>query len=907
MSLAAGWMGSAGDAGARPGRARRAALTVASSWAALALASCGTNEGTAKSDTATTADSAVVDAADAETPDVVDTEVEAPDVRWTGKCAAGPSFCDDGNPCTDDRCDPLTGCYVEPVDCADDDPCTLDLCDTTGKGCTHSENTCDDGNVCTEGSCQGAIGCAYTVVPCSDGDACTSDGCSPVTGCLNAKLNCDDNITCTVDSCDPTNGCSHVAPAGALCCETVADCDDDNVCTNHACKAGVCVNVPVFGCCKANTDCDDGNPCTQDTCAVAAGVCSNAYLPGPGCCQQHVECDDGDLCTFDRCAAGQCGHEAQCCSKAQDCWAGTTADPCVSPLCVGGECALQLAKADVACCQSDLGQTGFETTDALAFDLTPSKNAMFTITAGPASDVHSGGASLRYEVSVAEQAGGKALATAMLPVQTLPSGTSPVLTFWTRSQMSGGTTADTLRLRADTSIGSFYLWQAPANQGWTKVTISLRGFAGRASTRTLRLVFEGKPGSSVWAGSKAFFDDLAIVTSCANATCNVAADCDDGLGATSDSCVQGLCSYEVGKGYCEQASTCNDGKTCTIDTCGSNFDCSHVDIPDCCTKTLDCQDADPCTTDTCSGTKCKHTKLPGSVCCNGVADCDDSNPCTVDSCPVVGLACQSTQTDPTCCVGAKDCDDGKPCTFETCVKNVCGYKEQCCAADADCGDADECTSDVCVGGFCTWSPIQKPGCCVPDVVKQGFEENSTEPLVLQSELATSKWQLVSGAEAKSGKGALYYGNLAKGNFDDGQSSGQLRWKGVELVAGESYQISLWLWMDTEAGTTYDAFEVQVTVGGKTLKLWDKNDPAFTLKTWSEVKVDLSAFAGKTIDIVLEFRTTDSVANNGVGVYVDDLHLTRSCAAKVCNTPADCDDKISLTAETCTSGLCAYTY
>ncbi len=899
MTLAAGWMGSAG--------ARRSGARWGGSLVMALLVACGEDDSGDKADTKPQADSVTADADDATEAEDGDGVVEAPDVRWTGKCAAGPSFCDDGNPCTEDRCDPLTGCYVEPVDCADDDPCTLDLCDTKGAGCTHSPNSCDDGNVCTEGSCQGAIGCIYSVVACSDGDACTSDGCSPATGCLNTKLDCDDAITCTVDSCDPKTGCSHVAPPDALCCESVADCDDNNVCTNHACKAGVCANLPVYGCCKADADCDDGNPCTQDACAVAAGVCSNAYVPGPGCCQQHVECDDGDLCTLDRCAAGQCGHEAQCCKGPADCWAGKAADPCVSALCVAGECALQLAKADAACCAADLAQTGFEEGETLAIDLVPGKNGVFTIGAGSSSDVHSGKASLRYEVVAGEQPGGKALAMAMLPTQTLPSGTSPTLTFWARTAISGGSTADVLRLRADTSIGSFYLWQAPASMGWTKVQISLRGFAGRASTRTLRLVLEGKPGSSVWAGSKAFFDDLAIVTSCANATCNVDADCDDGLGATSEACVQGLCSYEAGKGYCETSSTCNDGKTCTIDTCGANFDCSHVDIPGCCTKTAECLDADPCTTDVCSGTKCKHTKLPGSICCNGVADCDDSNPCTIDSCPVVGLACQSTQTDPTCCVAAKDCDDGKPCTLESCVKNVCGHKEQCCAADADCGDADECTNDVCVGGFCSWSLIQKPGCCVPDVLQQGFEEGKTDPLVLTSQLATSKWQLVSGAQAKAGKGSLYYGNLAKGNFDDGQSSGQLTWKGVQLAANEAHEVSFWLWMDTEDGTTYDAFEVLATVGGKTLKLWDKSDPKFTLKTWVEVKVALTAFAGKTIDLTFEFRTTDSVANSGVGVYLDELRLTRSCAQKTCNTPADCDDAVAVTAEVCTSGLCSYSY
>ena len=100
------------------------------------------------------------------------------DTCSAGNCMGGPALdCDDDDVCTDDSCDPAIGCtHVfnvapcedgdacmigdscvlgvcvagEPVDCGDDDVCTDDSCDP-GSGCVHLYNTlpCDDGLFCT--------------------------------------------------------------------------------------------------------------------------------------------------------------------------------------------------------------------------------------------------------------------------------------------------------------------------------------------------------------------------------------------------------------------------------------------------------------------------------------------------------------------------------------------------------------------------------------------------------------------------------------------------------------------------------------------------------------------------------------------------------------------------------------
>ena len=96
---------------------------------------------------------------------------------------------------------------------------------------------CDDGNVCTDDSCNPATGCvnANNTAPCNDGDACTtSDTCSAGACVGGAAPNCDDGNVCTDDSCNPATGCVNA--------NNSASCDDGDACTTtDTCSAGACV------------------------------------------------------------------------------------------------------------------------------------------------------------------------------------------------------------------------------------------------------------------------------------------------------------------------------------------------------------------------------------------------------------------------------------------------------------------------------------------------------------------------------------------------------------------------------------------------------------------------------------------------------------------------------------------
>ena len=263
-----------------------------------------------------------------------------------GQClGSGELNCNDGNPCTDDFCDPETGCLhennVQP--CQDGNACTVgDLC-ADGVCAAGATKSCDDGNPCTDDACDQATGCAYVAndALCDDNNECTTDD-----HCANSKcagtgsLECDDANPCTKDVCLPAGGCDHVNLDGA-------PCQDGDGCTNgDFCQQGGCLPGPAM-------DCDDGNPCTDDSCA--AGVCGHAA--------NEAECDDGNACTASSfCQAGLCvaGGLVSCddgnlcttdfCHPVTGCSSKLNSNPCddgdactANDVCKLGECAGSVA------------------------------------------------------------------------------------------------------------------------------------------------------------------------------------------------------------------------------------------------------------------------------------------------------------------------------------------------------------------------------------------------------------------------------------------------------------------------------------------------------------------------------------------------------------------------------------
>lgn len=214
-----------------------------------------------------------------------------------GACVSGsPIVCDDGNACTNDACNPLSGCFAtnNTLACNDANACTTG--DTCSAGaCVGAPRVCDDGNGCTNDGCDAALGCvtAANTAPCSDDDVCTSADTCAAGACVSGPaIVCNDGEVCTDDACDPQSGC--------FTTNNIAACDDGDACTsNDHCALGACDGAAIT--------CNDGDVCTDDSCDPAIGCVTTNNVQ---------TCDDDDSCTSnDLCGGGACGGTGPDCAR----------------------------------------------------------------------------------------------------------------------------------------------------------------------------------------------------------------------------------------------------------------------------------------------------------------------------------------------------------------------------------------------------------------------------------------------------------------------------------------------------------------------------------------------------------------------------------------------------------------
>ncbi|XYH97831.1 hypothetical protein ACMHYB_60445 [Sorangium sp. So ce1128] len=127
-------------------------------------------------------------------------------------------------------CGPLTGNA-----CNDGDACTTN--DTCSAGaCVGVPPNCDDSNVCTNDSCNPSTGCVHTNVSngtqCNDGSACTTNDTCQSGTCVGTNLPngtaCSDNNACTIDDSCQSGVCVpkkvKTCPHGRTCKPATGSC-----------------------------------------------------------------------------------------------------------------------------------------------------------------------------------------------------------------------------------------------------------------------------------------------------------------------------------------------------------------------------------------------------------------------------------------------------------------------------------------------------------------------------------------------------------------------------------------------------------------------------------------------------------------------------------------------------------
>src|SRR5690606_22844626 len=134
------------------------------------------------------------------------------------QCVSGSALtCSDGVACTNDSCDPATGCVFAPNNaaCNDSVSCTTDTCTATGCNFAPQNSACDDSNPCTVNTCNPTGGCqsnnVMAMTPCTNGgDAGLCDGSGACVVECTTDGECSNNDVCDgVETCDANGQCAN--------------------------------------------------------------------------------------------------------------------------------------------------------------------------------------------------------------------------------------------------------------------------------------------------------------------------------------------------------------------------------------------------------------------------------------------------------------------------------------------------------------------------------------------------------------------------------------------------------------------------------------------------------------------------------------------------------------------------
>jgi len=744
------------------------------------------------------------------------------------------AVCDDGNPCTTDKCDTKTGaCTSTGVKdgatcddgnaCSDKDTCTKGSCGGEAKKCT-------DGNVCTYDSCDPIKGCVFpsNSAKCDDGNLCTVESVCNNGKCLGAKQKCNDNKPCTSDSCDSKTGkCTYKARPDGSACST-----GDACLLGAKCKAGVCAGK--------KKDCHDGNACTVDACDAKTGKCSNAVA------KDGTACVDGNACTAnDVCTKGKCAGKDACTYK--------------KVLNVKFPCGTASGfKAEPA---PKTGQVGW------LIDATPktpkAKSPTCSLNFNDGKD---------FSPTPAARVAGVATSAAV----SIGATGHARLSFWSWHDTETNNTYDQRKvLISDDGFKSRVQVIAMANQidpkKWVQHHVQLDGWLGKKIQ--VRFSFDSIDGVAN-TGAGWFIDDLVVEFGTVKAaSCGKDSQCDDGNACTVDTCNKdGACANSFAKSDAE----CSDGEACTWDWCDPKSGCKHAN------NIAPCDDGNACTTKD----ACKAGKCAGQL-----KVCDDKNSCTADSCDPKAGGCKfAAKKDGTLCtdgkvctlqdackggkcVGGKGkCDDGKACTTDSCDAKTGACSHKAAAEGSSCDDGNACTAtDACKKGVCIGVDKCTKTAAWSDKVDCGAKGWTFDPAV---KAGTVGWAIDGTPNPpgyKSAKCSLNFNNGKNFNVANKKVGGAVVSAKVKVPTAAGAALGLWSYNGVEEHTKYDNRYVEVSDDGfvKNIESWRLSNSEGKGK-WLEISRPLDKWMGKSIQIRLRFDSGDAIKNDGKGWFVDDL-------------------------------------
>ncbi len=280
--------------------------------------------------------------------------------------------------------------------------------------------------------------------------------------------------------------------------------------------------------------------------------------------------------------------------------------------------------------------------------------------------------------------------------------------------------------------------------------------------------------------------------------------------------------------------------------------------------------------------------------------CDDQSPCISDE------ECQELLPPEDCCMASE-------CQWDlVCGGNMCQLVPvpNCCLDDADCDDGNLCTEDSCEECQCANVPISPvPAECVEEVVvlDLNFDDCAVPPAEVIGPVnpyppgGEVAWYVIPGHCAPGC--SLYMGDPDTMTYNNGgQVEAEFFIHELNLPENAYIALTFDIWLDTEpsipGSVQFDILKAFVlSVDGEIIEVYNTVYlDGTTDGLCVPVALDLSAWAGQSIDIWFQFDSLDGTENDGEGIYLDNVKVATYDAD--CESDFQCDDDDSCTEDWC---------
>jgi hypothetical protein len=228
-----------------------------------------------------------------------------------------------------------------------------------------------------------------------------------------------------------------------------------------------------------------------------------------------------------------------------------------------------------------------------------------------------------------------------------------------------------------------------------------------------------------------------------------------------------------------------------------------------------------------------------------------------------------------------------------------------CIYGGDCSPQDDCKDVSCSSTFkCVQVPKSTPECCEPFIAPEmtlDFEGDSGAGWTnIACEAAggaddpNSVWQVTdqdgaAGIPPKDGDQMLYFGNGEHyGGSGQYASCDSVASPAMVLAAELPWTVRVWMWLDIGKSqecsggepSWSDTFNIVVrdTETGDDEIIWLKladvqcSDYGF----WKAYDIDVSQWAGSTVQLIFNFDSFDTLENSGKGIAIDKIDFTQGC-------------------------------